>query len=199
LGKLVSGHGYLIEYYERGDTVKENMGLIDIIKNRRSVRKYSSRQVEREKIINMVEAARLAPSASNGQPWRFFAVSSREKLDRLVDSTGFINNWTKTAPLIIVACSTGGTVSNFIGKTVKGIRYDLLDLGIATEHIVLTAAEQGLSTCWIGWFDERRIKRILDIPRNLEVVSLLTVGYAEEGFKPGVKKRLSLDEILFFK
>jgi nitroreductase len=182
-----------------GNTMKEKLRLIDIIKNRRSIRKYSSRSVEREKIINMVEAARLAPSASNGQPWRFFAVSSREKLDKLIDSTGFINKWTKTAPLIIVACSTGGTISNFIGKTIKGIRYDLLDLGIAVEHIVLAATEQGLSTCWIGWFDERKIKRILDVPGNLKVISLITVGYAEDGFKPGEKKRLSLEEILFFK
>ena len=175
------------------------MRLIDLIKNRRSIREYSTRPVEREKIISMVEAARLAPSASNGQPWRFYAVSSREKLDKILNATGFINKWTKTTPLIIVACSTGGPVSNLIGKTIKGIRYDLLDLGIAVEHIVLAATEMGLSTCWIGWFDEKKIKKTLDIPANLRVVSLLAVGYAAEGFKPREKKRLSLDEILFFK
>ena len=172
--------------------------LMDLIRSRRSIRKYSDRPVEKEKIINMVEAARLAPSASNGQPWRFFAVSSREKLDKIINSTGIINKWTKSAPLIIIACSTGGSVSHIIGQTIKGIRYDLLDLGIAVEHMALAATEMGLSTCWIGWFDERKIKKILDIPRRLRIISLLTVGYVADGFKPGEKNRLPMDKILFF-
>ena len=179
--------------------MKNEGRLIDLIKSRRSIRKYSDRPVEKEKIINMVEAARLAPSASNGQPWRFFAVNSRKKLDKIIDSTGIINKWTKSAPLIIVACSTGGSISHLLGQTIKGIRYDLLDLGIAVEHIALAATEMGLSTCWIGWFDERMIKKILDIPGRLKVISLLTVGYAADGFKPGGKNRLSMDKILFFK
>ncbi len=182
-----------------GIIMDKDLRLIDIIKNRRSIRKYSGRPVEKEKIISMVEAARLAPSASNGQPWRFFAVSSREKLESIINATGFINKWIKTAPIIIVACSTGGSTAHLIGQTMKGIRYDLLDLGIAVEHIVLVAAEMGLSTCWIGWFDEKKIKKILEIPRRLRVVSLLTVGYAASGFIPRKKKRLSLEEILSFK
>jgi nitroreductase len=173
--------------------------LIDLIRSRRSIRKYSSRPVEKEKVINMVEAARLAPSASNGQPWRFFAVSSREKLDKIINSTGVINKWTRSAPLIMVACSTGGSVSHLLGQTLKGIRYDLLDLGIAVEHVALAATEMGLSTCWIGWFDEKKIKKILDIPRRFKVISLLTVGYVADGFIPREKDRLPIDKILFFK
>lgn len=179
--------------------MKSEGRLIDLIKSRRSVRKYSERPVEREKVINMVEAARLAPSASNGQPWRFFAVSSREKLKLVSDATGIINKWAGTAPLIIVACSTGGTITHRMGQMIKGIKYNLLDLGIAVEHMVLAATEMGLSTCWIGWFDEGKIKKILDIPRELKVVSLLSVGYAPERFEPRQKKTLSMNEILFFK
>ena len=121
------------------------------------------------------------------------------KLDRVKNAVGIINRWTKTAPLIIVGCSNGGSISHLMGQTIKGIRYDLLDLGIAMEHIVLAATEMGLSTCWIGWFDERKIKKILDIPKGLRVISLLTVGYAAEGFKPADKNRLSLEDILFFR
>ena len=139
--------------------MEKHTALIDIIKKRRSIRKYSSRLVEREKIINMVEAARFAPSASNGQPWRFFAITSGDKLRQVSDATGMINKWTRAAPLIIVACSTTGTATHKVGQMIKGIKYNLLDLGIAVEHIALAATEMGLSTCWIGWFDERKIKR----------------------------------------
>ena len=81
----------------------------------------------------------------------------------------------------------------------KGVKYYLIDLGIAMEHMVLAATEMGLATCWVGWFDERKIKKTLGIPSEWKVVSVLTVGYADEGLRPRVKKTLSIEKILFFK
>lgn len=179
--------------------MKEESKVLELINRRRSVRKYRDKPVERKKIIKMIEAARLAPSASNGQPWRFFVVDSRDNVSIIVDSLGIINTWAKTAPVIIVGCSARKSVVHFIGEALKGVKYYLLDLGIAMEHIVLAATEMGLSTCWIGWFDERKIRKLLHIPTGWKVVSLLAVGYAEKNFKPRNKKTLSLEEILFFK
>ena len=173
--------------------------LMGIIKKRRSIRKYRNRPVEKQKIINMVKAARLAPSASNGQPWRFFAVEDKDKLKTVVGSLGKINSWAKTAPIIIIGCSTRSSAVHYVADAIKGVKYYLIDLGIAMEHMVLAATEMGLSTCWIGWFDERKIKKTIGIPSGWKVVSVLTVGYADEGLKPRVKKTLPTEEILFFK
>ncbi len=173
--------------------------IMSVIKKRRSIRKYQDRSVEREKIINMVKAARLAPSASNGQPWRFFAVQDKEKLKAVAGSLGIINSWAKTAPIIIIGCSTSSNVAHYIADVLKGVKYYLIDLGIAMEHMVLAATEMGLSTCWIGWFAERKIKKILDIPSSWKIVSVLTVGYAHQDLKPSEKKTLPIEEILFFK
>jgi nitroreductase len=173
--------------------------IMSVIKKRRSIRKYKDRSVEKEKIINMVEAAKFAPSASNGQPWRFFAVEDKDKLKAVASSLGKINSWAKTAPIIIVGCSTSSSAVDYIADMLKGIKYYLIDLGIAMEHMVLTATEMGLATCWVGWFDERKIKKTLSIPSGWKVVSILTVGYADEGLKTRDKKTLPTEEILFFK
>jgi len=173
--------------------------LLDIIRSRRSIRKYSSRPVEKEKIIKMAEAARLAPSTSNGQPWRFFAVEDSDNLKAVVSSLGKINSWAKTAPLIIIGCSIRVSAVHYMADMLKGVKYYMIDLGIAMEHMVLVAAEMDLSTCWVGWFDERKIKKILDIPSGWKVVSVLTVGYAAGGLKPRAKKTLPIEEILSFK
>jgi nitroreductase len=173
--------------------------MMSIIKKRRSIRKYQDRSVERKKIISMVKAAKFAPSASNSQPWRFFAVEDSDKLEAVVNSLGKINSWAKTAPLLIIGCSTSSSAVHYIADMLKGIKYYMIDLGIAMEHMVLAATEMGLATCWVGWFDERKIKKILDIPSGWKVVSVLAVGYADENLRPRAKKTLSIEKMLFFK
>lgn len=175
--------------------------VFKVIKKRRSVRKYENRPVEKEKIIKIVEAARLAPSAANGQPWRFIAVTDKELLSRMVkESLGIINKWARSAPLIIVGCSAGkNLVSHYVEKAITGVNYRMIDVAIALEHLVLEAEDLGLSTCWVGWFSEKKIKKILNIPEIWKVVSLVTVGYANKSLKLKPKKKLPLDKILTFK
>jgi len=182
--------------------MKEFKSLMDIIKTRRSIRQYSDRPVEDEKIKQIVEAARLAPSSSNSQCWRFIVVKDKNIKKQIVEKGlgGMIipNEWAKTAPVIIVACAHLNFITHRLGAAIKGIEYWLLDMGIAVEHLVLRATELGLGTCWIGWFNERWIRKILKIPRNIRIVALVTLGYPAEDLKLKEQQRLSLKEILFF-
>jgi nitroreductase len=174
--------------------------LMDIIRRRYSVRGYQSRPIEREKIEAMAEAARLAPSASNGQPWRFIVVTDPRKRSELVEKGlgGVVpNRWAETAPVIVVGCAKLNVLTHRLAEAAKGIHYHQIDLGIAMEHMVLRATEMGIGSCWIGWFKEKPIKKILEVPRAWRVISLLALGYSAQD-EPREKDRLPLHEILFF-
>lgn len=175
------------------------MTLDEIIQNRRSVRAYDNRPVKRDDILAMCEAARLAPSACNSQTWRFIAVTDRERLDRICDQgmrAVIRNTWLRQAPLIIVGCSQLDIVANRIGTGVTGIEYYQIDLGIAMEHMALKATELGLGTCWVGWFNEKKVKQILGIPSRVRVSALLAVGYPKDTGQAG-HSRKPIRKLLF--
>ncbi len=179
----------------------EDMTFDAILRNRRSVREYDSRPVAREDILAICEAARLAPSACNSQTWRFVAVTDRLLIDRLCDEAMrpvVRNKWLRQAPLVIVGCSQLDIVANRIGTGVTGIEYYQIDLGIAMEHMVLKATELGLGTCWIGWFNEDKVKEILNIPNSIRVSALLAAGYSKDASSPRQRSRKPLDKIMFW-
>lgn len=175
------------------------MTFDEIIRNRRSVRAYSSRPVEPEKIRAMCEAARLAPSACNSQTWRFVVVTDAAQIGRLCDEAMrpiISNRWLRRAPVVIVGCSQLDIVANRIGSSVTGIEYYQIDLGIAMEHMALKAVELGLGACWIGWFRESKVREILRIPCRVRVSALLAAGYPE-GPLPEARPRKPFEEIVF--
>jgi nitroreductase len=175
--------------------------LMEIIRSRRSVRGYRDLPVEDEKIRELVEAARLAPSACNSQPWRFVAArgeTKRELVDKALGRLVVGNRWAQTAPVVIAACADLSFVTHKVAAQVQGLEFHLLDMGIAVEHLVLRAAELGLGTCWIGWFDEAEVRRVLKIPKGVRVTALVTVGYPSSAPAAGEQKRLRMDEILFW-
>ena len=165
------------------------MNVMDAIKTRKSVRAYSDRPVEDDKLNIVLEAARLAPSASNLQEWRFIIVREagiRKKLTQIAGNQEFVGE----APVVIVACAeTDGYVMK-CGQLCYPI-----DVAIALDHITLAAVELGLGTCWIGHFDERKVKEILGIPEKIRVVELMPLGYPADPSVIG-KKRHPLNTIV---
>jgi len=171
------------------------------VQERRSIRRYIDRPVDRDKILVCLEAARLAPSADNAQPWRFLVLDDISLKQQFCDEvfTGIysVSKFAKKAPILIVILARLNIIAHRVGKQIQDIQFHLLDIGIAGEHIVLQAEELGLGTCWIGWFNTRKARKVLKIPREYKLVSLLSMGYYEQ--KPSKqKKRRELDEIVWF-
>jgi nitroreductase len=157
------------------------LSFLDLVRHRKSVRNFLDTPVEREKIMMCLEAARLAPSDSNSQPWKFIVVDDRDVKNRLCDSAfgGIytINSFCKTAPVIIAAVSEKSKFLARIGGMFRGTQFYLIDIGIACEHLVLEAEDLGLGTCWIGWFNENAVKSILNVPRDKKIDILIALGY----------------------
>ena len=172
-----------------------------LVQNRRSVRSFLDKPVEREKILACIEAARLAPSAENVQPWRFIVIDNphlKEELGKAAFSGIYYpSRFAAKAPLLIAVLAKKDLLANMIGKQIQGTSWYLIDVGIAGEHIVLQAQELGLGTCWIGWFNAKKVRTFLHIPPRYKVVVLIAMGYYAE--KPSTpKKRMALDDIVSF-
>ena len=141
------------------------MDVFEAIQERRSIRSYQDKPVEREKMEKILEAGRLAPSAKNLEPWHFIAVTDAAKRKALSGGT-----WAKflaQAPLVIVAC----------GDKKASPDWYAIDVALAVENMVLTAVSEGLGTCCVGSFNEKDTAKELKVPDNFEVLVMLAVGY----------------------
>jgi nitroreductase len=144
------------------------MDVFEAVQERRSIRAYQDKPVPREKLEKILEAARLAPSARNAEPWHFIAVTDAEKRKAL--SKGIYAKFLVQTPLVIVAC----------GDKKASPDWYAIDVALAVENMVLTATSEGLGTCCVGSFSEKDVKALLKVPENFEVLLLLAVGYAKE-------------------
>lgn len=200
------------------------MDVSEAINKRRSIRKFKSDTIPEEKIRQLLESARLAPSGTNTQPWRFVVVkddNTKKKLQEAAHNQRHI----RRAPVIIVCCAdlkafrefpervdeliesgafTERTRDVFVPYLKKGMasvkKEELIiaaaaNVSIAVEHIVLQAVEIGLGTCWVRWYDDNKIKEILGIPDFVEVMALLPVGVPDEN--PEQRPRLSINKIAY--
>ena len=166
------------------------MSVLKIITKRGSIRKYQDKPIPPSDLLKILEAARMAQSAANRQPWQFIVVTDKETREKVAD----VAHWQdrprqsaiETAAAILVCLADPEVSANWYQ----------VDLGIAIENMVLTAWNLKIGSCWIGAFREDEVKTVLSIPKNLRVVSLLTLGYADE--KPKVKNRKSMEEILHY-
>lgn len=165
------------------------MDVLDAIRTRKSVRKYLDKTVEEDKLLAVLEAGRLAPSASNRQEWRFIIVKdlkTKKKLAEAANSQSFVAE----ASVVIVACAKTDEHVMRCGQACYPI-----DVAIALDHITLAAVELGLGTCWIGAFDEKEVKQILEVPAEIRVVALMPLGYPADSSVAN-KKRLPSNEIV---
>lgn len=165
------------------------MDVYEAIRTRKSVRSYLDRAVEPEKLERILEAGRLAPSANNRQEWRFVVVTDADTRRRLADE-GAGQRFVGEAPVVIAACAETDRHDMRCGIPCYPI-----DVAIAVDHMTLAATAEGLGTCWIGAFDPEKVRRILGIPQDIEVVELLPLGYPRDP-KPAAKSRLPLETIV---
>ncbi len=177
------------------------MEIYDIITRRQSDRQYDpNRPVEVEKIKRILEAARLAPSACNAQPWHFVVVDQPELRDQVADAVASrllgMNHFTKQAPVHILVVEEHPNLTSGIGGILKDKQFPLLDIGIAAAHITLAATAEGLGSCILGWFDEKAVRRLLHIPEKKRVILDIVLGYSAQPLRE--KKRKSLDEIVSY-
>jgi nitroreductase len=174
------------------------MNFSELILQRQSVRSYSDKTVEKEKLDICIEASRIAPSACNAQPWKFIIIDEpalKEKIAKETFSTLFsFNKFALNAPAIVVIVMEKPNTNSQIGGRIKNKDFYLIDIGIAAEHFCLQAAELGLGTCMLGWFNERKIQKLLNIPDKRQIGLLITVGYPKS-IEIRQKKRKEINEI----
>ncbi|WP_040214176.1 nitroreductase family protein [Clostridium polynesiense] len=166
------------------------MDVLSAIKERRSIRKFSSKPVEKEKLNKVLEAGRLAPSARNTQPWRFIVVDDKELIQRLYHASQD-QHQVLEAPIALVVCTEGLNRTMMCGQPSHTV-----DASIALSFMMLEAQEQGLGTCWLGMFDPNMVRAILDIPEDVMVMAITPLGYAEE--IPEHRSRKSIDDIVYY-
>lgn len=177
------------------------MKFMELVKSRYSARKYADKPVEREKLELCVEAARLAPSACNSQPWHFVMVDDPELVKEVAGLTYnnviAFNKFVSNATAIAVIVMEKPKLITQIGGAIKNKEYPLIDIGIAAEHFCLQATELGLGTCMLGWFNEKAVKKTLNIPSKKTIGLLISVGYPDYKKQP-VKGRKEFVEIVTF-
>jgi nitroreductase len=173
--------------------------FINLVLKRQSTRKFTDKPVEREKIERCLEAARLAPSACNSQPWKYVVIDEpvlKSKVASAAYSTlAFFNKFVDKAPVLVVIVVEKMNLTAQIGGRLLHKDYYLYDIGITATHFCLQAAEEGLGTCMIGWLDEKKVKSLLSLPDNKKVGLLIAVGYSPETYKQRMKIRKPIDDI----
>lgn len=176
--------------------------MIQEIRTRRSIRKYTDKHVDDEIILQLIESARLAPSGSNTQPWHFIVIRSEETRKKIT-KVSHNQNWMVSAPVFIICIAD--IRSRIDGKAPISLDEDspqqelkqiIRDTSIAVEHIVLESNHLGLGACWVAWFTQEEIRPVLNIPADKYVVGVLTIGYAGEN--PKARPRKKLEEIIHF-
>ncbi len=168
------------------------MKVLEVIQKRQSVRKYKEDPIPEKTLMRVLEAARLAPSGKNFQPWKFIIVKDKALKEKLAQASAG-QFFMAEAPIIIVGCGFPDDCYARMGRYMKSWS---VDVTIALEHLILQAQEEGLGTCWIGSFEEEGVKAILNIPENVKVLALTPLGYPDE--IPRFRGRKSLDEIISY-
>ena len=174
------------------------MNFTEIALTRQSCRSYDeTREVEQEKLDSVLEAARLAPSACNSQPYHFTVCRGQAAKEVAAATQGMgMNKFSSQAPVLIVISEATYNKSAALGAKVKGNDYRSIDIGITTAYLTAEATAQGLSTCILGWFDDDKVRKICGIDQSVRLV--ITLGYAKDEALRN-KKRKDIFELVTYK
>ena len=168
------------------------MNFLELTAKRQSDRAYLSKDVTEEQLDYILQAARWAPSACNAQPWKIIVVDNPETRSKIADATSeklvAMNQFTKQAPLHLVVVEENANFTSNFGGWVKKKHFPLIDIGILAEHICLAAADIGLGSCMIGWFDETKIRKLLAVPTSKRIVLVITIGHPAKETRAKVRK-----------
>jgi nitroreductase len=164
------------------------MDFLELASKRYSVRSYKKEPVEKEKLERILEAARLAPTAVNIQPFQLLVVHTVGREAELLQI--YHKKWFVQAPIVICAC--GIPAKSWVRK--DGKNYNDVDVAIVMDHLILAATAEGLGTCWVGAFNPAAAKEVLCLPEGLEPIAFTPLGYAAD--RPPIKKRKSLSELV---
>lgn len=171
-----------------------------LVRQRQSDRKYSNTPIDKEVIERIINAARLAPSACNAQPWSFYVVINEEKRHAIAQSSSSkllgINNFTMQAPVHIIVIEEKENFTAAMGNMIKKMHFSHFDIGIALSHLVLAAQAEGLGSCILGWINEKKIREILNISSSKRVLFDVLIGYSEDTLRE--KKRKNLNQIVTY-
>jgi nitroreductase len=176
--------------------MSEGKKMLELILRRQSDRKYSDKPVEQEKLDRILEAGRMAPSACNAQPWKFIVVTDPALLSSMTEAASAkllgMNGFVSQAPVIIIIVRENPNFSSKVGGTIKQKDYSHIDIGIATENICLQALAEGLGSCILGWFDEKQVRSILEIPSSKRVELIVTIGYSLSEYRTKKRKPVEM-------
>ncbi len=177
----------------------DKIDFLQLVASRQSDRAYdASRPVEPEKLYQILEAARLAPSACNAQPWKFVVITEPSLARQVGKATAGLgmNKFAKDAPVHILIVEESMNITSFLGAKIKDKYFPLIDIGIVASHITLAAESLGLGSCILGWFDEPTIKRLAGIPSGKRLLLDIVIGYPA---KPKRKKlRKSVEKVVSY-
>ena len=161
------------------------MSLVDVVLSRRSIRRYEQKEIPKDALDKILDAGRQAPSAANRQPWHFIVVTDPEIKKEL--SKGLFNRFIKDTPVTLIGCAHKDLIAG---------KWSIISTTIALHNMVVAAWAMGIGSCWVGDFNEEKIKKLLNIPESWNIVALISLGYPAE--KPQPRKKKSIEEIVSF-
>ncbi len=169
--------------------------ILNCIEKRRSIRKYTNEKVSKDQIERILEAAIMAPSGNNSQPWKFLVITDDSKRGE-ISEVAHRQKWMTSAPVFIVGIADMKVrhPDEFIpvdeDSSEENLKKIIRDTSIALEHVALQAVEEGLSTCWIAWYRQNEMRKVLNIPDDKYIVSILILGYSSENPNPRPRKKI---------
>ncbi|MFO7981649.1 MAG: nitroreductase family protein [Candidatus Aminicenantes bacterium] len=172
-----------------------------LVSQRKSIRRFNEKRLDRKDVSTCLEAARLAPSAENAQPWRYLVIDDPDVKNKFADKafSGIysVSKFAKKAPVLVLIMAKLNVITHRIGRQIQNIQFHLIDIGISGEHLVLQAEELGIGTCWMGWFSIRKTRKFFNIPKKYKIVALIAMGYYDK--KPSrERKRKKIEQIVWF-